>query len=83
LDGDFQGMVDPGEVVKTTLKREFMEEAMNSLEASDTDRQAMEQKIDQFFSAHTLVGMNRLFTCWNILKHIKQILHAQYTAAYS
>lgn len=29
------GMVDPGEKVSETLKREFMEEALNSLEASE------------------------------------------------
>lgn len=49
-------MVDPGEVVKSTLKREFMEEAMNALEANEVDRTNMEEKIDQFFSKHTLVS---------------------------
>lgn len=48
-------MVDPGEVVKSTLKREFMEEAMNALEANEADRTNMEEKIDEFFSKHTLV----------------------------
>jgi len=48
-------MVDPGEVIKTTLKREFMEEAMNSLEANKPDLEEMERKIDEFFSNHTSV----------------------------
>jgi ADP-ribose pyrophosphatase len=46
------GMVDPGEVVKTTLKREFMEEAMNSLETCKSDNDQHEKFIDKFFSKH-------------------------------
>lgn len=30
------GMVDPGEKISATLKREFMEEALNSLSATET-----------------------------------------------
>ncbi len=32
-----QGMVDPGELVSDTLKREFAEEALNSEEASEAN----------------------------------------------
>ncbi|XP_044253649.1 ADP-ribose pyrophosphatase, mitochondrial [Tribolium madens] len=41
------GMVDPGESVSETLKREFLEEAFNSLENSD---KANEEMISGFFS---------------------------------
>ncbi|GLV34477.1 uncharacterized protein CBL_09725 [Carabus blaptoides fortunei] len=44
------GMVDPGERISVTLKREFMEEALNSLEReSDTD----EVMVTRFFEAGT------------------------------
>lgn len=39
------GMIDPGEPVSNTLKREFIEEALNSqIDVAD--------KIDEFFNAH-------------------------------
>ncbi|KAL5017471.1 hypothetical protein ScPMuIL_007060 [Solemya velum] len=44
------GMVDPGEHVNQTLKREFGEEAMNSLEASAEDKKKIEKTIANFFS---------------------------------
>ncbi|XP_050304005.1 ADP-ribose pyrophosphatase, mitochondrial isoform X2 [Anthonomus grandis grandis] len=44
------GMVDPGEQVSETLKREFMEEALDSLEASFEQRKLDEEMIKQFFS---------------------------------
>ncbi|KOC67331.1 ADP-ribose pyrophosphatase, mitochondrial [Habropoda laboriosa] len=43
------GMVDPGETVSTTLKREFMEEAMNSLEKSKEEREKLEKSVRDFF----------------------------------
>ncbi|KAJ8681276.1 hypothetical protein QAD02_017063 [Eretmocerus hayati] len=43
------GMVDPGEKVSTTLKREFMEEAMNSLENKHQNMEAIENHINNFF----------------------------------
>ncbi|CAK9826394.1 ADP-ribose pyrophosphatase, mitochondrial [Anthophora retusa] len=43
------GMVDPGETVSTTLKREFMEEAMNSLGKSKEEREKLEKSIKDFF----------------------------------
>lgn len=43
-------MVDPGELVTATLRREFGEEALNSLEeVSDSGKNAMEGKIEEFF----------------------------------
>lgn len=60
-------MVDPGELVKTTLKREFMEEAMNSLEATNSDRQDMERKIDEFFQHFTEVCIYNSFSFARIM----------------
>lgn len=43
------GMVDSGEVVSTTLKREFMEETMNLLEQSKRDTVEIKKKIEEVF----------------------------------
>lgn len=43
-------MVDPGEKVSETLKREFMEEAFNSLEATIEQRRLDETMISKFFA---------------------------------
>ena len=43
------GMVDPGEVVSHTLKREFMEEAMNSNDMTDEQKQAVGRKLQDLF----------------------------------
>ncbi|XP_076236007.1 ADP-ribose pyrophosphatase, mitochondrial [Calliopsis andreniformis] len=43
------GMVDPGETVSATLKREFMEEAMNSLGKDKGEREELERSIRGFF----------------------------------
>lgn len=43
------GMVDPGETVSATLKREFMEEAMNSLEKNTEETEELEKSITEFF----------------------------------
>lgn len=42
-------MVDPGEQVTETLKREFLEEALNSLEASVEENQKNKSIIEKFF----------------------------------
>ena len=44
-----QGMVDPGDTVSRTLRREFGEEAMNSLEMSEEEKKAIERQIHEFF----------------------------------
>ncbi|KAJ9574155.1 hypothetical protein L9F63_008411 [Diploptera punctata] len=44
------GMVDPGEKVTSTLKREFMEEALNSLECSESEREKSKSMIEKFFN---------------------------------
>eukprot|EP00088_Acartia_fossae_P056626 TRINITY_DN6595_c0_g1_i11.p1 TRINITY_DN6595_c0_g1~~TRINITY_DN6595_c0_g1_i11.p1 ORF type:complete len:347 (-),score=52.28 TRINITY_DN6595_c0_g1_i11:261-1301(-) len=45
------GMVDPGEKVAVTLKREFMEEAMDSTQASKEENAQNSKLVDSFFSA--------------------------------
>ncbi|XP_047617600.1 ADP-ribose pyrophosphatase, mitochondrial-like [Phacochoerus africanus] len=43
-------MVDPGEKISTTLKREFGEEAMNSLQKPRAEIQALEKQLRKLFS---------------------------------
>lgn len=43
------GMVDPGEKITTTLRREFMEEALNSMEKNSFELKHIEKKISDFF----------------------------------
>ncbi|XP_066594168.1 ADP-ribose pyrophosphatase, mitochondrial isoform X2 [Prorops nasuta] len=43
------GMVDPGETVSQTIRREFMEEALNSLEKQENEKQELEENISEFF----------------------------------
>ena len=43
-------MVDPGDTVSATLKKEFGEEAMNSLEASPEEKKKIEEQVHQLFS---------------------------------
>ena len=42
-------MVDPGDTVSRTLKKEFGEEAMNSLEASEEEKKRIEKEITALF----------------------------------
>ncbi|XP_077976552.1 ADP-ribose pyrophosphatase, mitochondrial-like isoform X2 [Styela clava] len=44
------GMVDAGEKVSLTLKREFGEEALNSLKYSEKDKKALEKSFSNLFS---------------------------------
>ncbi|KAL6266250.1 hypothetical protein P5V15_003111 [Pogonomyrmex californicus] len=43
------GMVDPNEMISTTLMREFMEEALNFFEMDDTERKTLQNSIKEFF----------------------------------
>ena len=45
-----QGMVDVGEVVSITIRREFGEEALNSLAASDDERKQIEDGVSELFA---------------------------------
>ena len=42
-------MVDPGENVSATVRREFMEEALDSTSASAEDKRKMETMVGEFF----------------------------------
>ncbi|KAF5290492.1 hypothetical protein FQA39_LY03596 [Lamprigera yunnana] len=44
------GMVDPGEQVGVTLQREFLEEAMNSLQSTPTELAAKQKLVSDFFA---------------------------------
>lgn len=44
------GMVDPGEKVTLTLKREFTEEALNGLEMGLTEKERIKGKLDELFA---------------------------------
>lgn len=44
------GMVDPGEVISTTLKREFMEEALDLLQKSEKDVIQIRKEIEKIFN---------------------------------
>lgn len=44
-----QGMVEAGDTVSATLKKEFGEEAMNSLEATEEEKRKIEQCITDLF----------------------------------
>jgi len=44
------GMVDPGELVSRTLKREFGEEAMDTMQIKEEDKAKAVKMIDAFFS---------------------------------
>ena len=51
-----QGMVDPGENVNVTLKREFSEEAMNSLEMPEDKVKQITKQVDDLFRSGTEVS---------------------------
>jgi len=59
--------VDPGELVTATLKREFAEEALNSLEADEKNKNALLKKVDKFFEdgseVNQLVKMLSIISC--------------------
>ena len=54
-------MCEPGESVPSTLKREFFEEATNSLEKSAEENQAKEEVLKSFFENGKKV---RKKFCW-------------------
>lgn len=44
------GMVDPGEVVSSTFKREFLEEALSILDKTENEKTAINNQLNEFFS---------------------------------
>lgn len=49
------GMVDCGEKVSATVKREFMEEAMNGLEKSDEEKQKVVKQLESLFNQEVVI----------------------------
>ncbi|KAM9678697.1 ADP-ribose pyrophosphatase, mitochondrial isoform 4-T5 [Trichechus inunguis] len=49
------GMVDPGEKISATLKREFGEEALNLLQKSSAEKREIEEQLQKLFSQEHLV----------------------------
>ena len=45
------GMVDPGEKVTTTVKREFMEEALDSTGSAKDNINEIQKMVDDFFES--------------------------------
>ncbi len=45
LTSFLQGMVEPGEQISTTLKKEFMEEALAGLDMKDEEREELKRKV--------------------------------------
>ena len=50
-----QGMVDPGDTVTNTLKKEFGEEALNSLELSPEENKRIHDSLEDLFHHGTTV----------------------------
>ena len=55
-------MVDPGEKVSKTLRREFMEEALNGLELDERTKKEKLAVIDNFFDSGTEVFRGQVVT---------------------
>lgn len=49
------GMVEPGESLSLTAKREFGEEALNSLEMSPKESKSLKEKLELFFSENRCI----------------------------
>lgn len=49
------GMVEPGDTVSLTLKKEFGEEALNSLEASAEEKERIQKDLDELFHNGTVI----------------------------
>ena len=59
-------MVDANETVSVTLKREFGEEALNSLELSDAKKKELEKQISNLFnSGVTVSALLGFLLLWN------------------
>jgi len=56
-----QGMIDPGELVSETLKREFGEEAMNSIEANGSQKEKLKSQVAELFKNGSEVCCGFLF----------------------
>lgn len=65
------GMVDPGEQISATLKREFAEEAMNSLDADDEQqRHKIDKLIADAFNSAAEVRLSVILTSLRLMSVI-------------
>lgn len=63
-------MVEPGDTVSATLKKEFGEETMNSLEASPEEKKKIEEQINQLFSHGEKVSSYKAFLSLQMYMYI-------------
>ena len=54
-------MVDPGEKINVTLKREFAEEALNSLGVTDEQKRIIHESLEKVFE-----GGKEVFICLSV-----------------
>ena len=54
-------MVDPGDTVSNTLKKEFGEEALNSLEMSSSESRILKTQMENLFRHGEVVGITVIF----------------------
>lgn len=59
-------MVDAGEQLNVTLKREFGEEALNSIDVSENKKDSIKHHVDQLFQHGTEV---KCVCLWNQFYH--------------
>jgi len=64
-------MVDAGELVSETLRREFGEEAMNSLEADGEQKARLKRQVAEFFKNGSEVCCSSVSACH--CRYIKQL----------
>ena len=69
-------MVEAGDTVSATLKKEFGEEAMNSLEASEKEKKEIERHINELFKTGTKVRKTAALYTW-IVQYGTTIAHDQ------
>ena len=60
-----QGMVEAGDTVSGTLKKEFGEEALNSLEATEQEKKEIETHINKLFQEGDKVCSTAMM-CWPV-----------------
>ena len=59
-------MVDAGEKVSQTVRREFGEEAFNTLKMDPNKKKELEAKLKEFFKHGVKVSVQR-FICWLLI----------------
>ena len=60
-------MVDPGELITETLRREFAEEAMNLLEKSDSEKQNSLGRLNEAFRKGDEVGGRAMKVAFDVI----------------